>query len=713
MGRNKIMAKFEEVELPNGFKLEDVPVGTSDAEIKTMAIKMGVAEASDFEPKPEVSMIDAIQNNSKERDIKRKAEQVAQAEKFSGEYMGDIGDAGDFVYENKFALGGGTAGSLLGPAGTIAGGAVGTALDTALKGGSGAMMALDTAISVVMDGLTMGATKFAPGMKAFIAKKIKGGMSPEALIKELNTSGVAGDIGTTKAAQQSQEFLQAGKADEFGELGSLDISRAADESLNGVQTVAAQIGENALSGRGVFKENLNRITNQVKNGLDVVFKKNSGQKITAEELGKHTSEIIKAGQHGLSVSYAKVTGRLMETLGTTKVSSKPLTEALDAWRLLPANVDKLGDSVITKEAMSVFTEIKNKYLIKNPLADQPASGLIGADGLALPMKNQPAKIERVIPAQHLLDFNKQLNERINSFKVFGSANYNPKAASQLTSLGKTMREAAHKQLSKVNPSVAGEFKALNSSYADSINAMVPDITESYLKATGKQGYAQIATMFDSAATVESIGAMKKSLKVAYKEMGPEDLEKIGSKNADEAWEKVQQRYIEKVIPSRGSRQLDPVEFQHEASRLGDADEFAKTQAILGNSVANGYKKIINTFATATHAPGASQGLLAMRSLEFKTIKESGPSILKGSGAVAQVLGLGIGVLMIPKMLAKYSLNPKRVNRLLNLQKMAIDSKGIMTANIKKSALYLFNDVYKSMDVMERGELMNEAKKLQD
>ena len=79
----------------------------------------------------------------------------------------------------------------------MAGNAIGTAIDTAIKtydeedgGLQEGEILLDSSISAIIDSLTIGMTKYAPGIKEAVKNGIRQGIDPKKIIEYVdNTSG--------------------------------------------------------------------------------------------------------------------------------------------------------------------------------------------------------------------------------------------------------------------------------------------------------------------------------------------------------------------------------------------------------------------------------------------------------------------------------------------------------------------------------------------
>ena len=614
---------------------------------------------------------------------KLKIKQKKDAEKFFNEILPQgLDSAGKHLWENKFSYTLGTLGLSGGPWGAMAGNAIGTAIDTAIKtydeedgGLQEGEILLDSSISAIIDSLTIGMTKYAPGIKEAVKNGIRQGIDPKKIIEALRKD-VAADFGTKASTIQSQKFSIENT------YGSLTIGQAADESLGAFRRVINNVSVEGWASQRVHDDNLRNMLSIGKQALEQIVTIGS-RKVTSLSIGKNQAKVLNYAKASLTEAHGKSLKALVKEGRNmyNKISAKPFKNALSKWE--KSNVNSVGSSTLNPPAQKILNELKDEY--ENIVSFQP---------------------------RHYIEIAQKLNKRISLLKTFGTSSFDPSSARELTTLSKQLRDLAEKELKQIDPETGAKFVKMQKNYATVSENLFPDITSDYLQATGKKGFSQIADIFDSSDKVETILSMKKALRQAYKIMPAQTKKRLpkGAKTYEEALMKVKQRYVERVLPSLQNRVISGAEFQNLAIKLSQADEAQRIKAIMGKDFTP-FKKLVNAMAEHAGRPSHEKGLLALRGAEISETVGAVKTGAKSAFSLEEMVRFppriiaATGVLLAPKFMANYVTNPKRVNKLLKINQMAKNPYKA-PALMKQEMMLLYNEVYKEFDDEEKQELLN-------
>jgi hypothetical protein len=135
-------------------------------------------------------------------------------------------------------------------------------------------------------------------------------------------------------------------------------------------------------------------------------------------------------------------------------------------------------------------------------------------------------------------------------------------------------------------------------------------------------------------------------------------------------------------------------------QLADPTTAAKYKAILGAEYPR-VKQLINLMAEASVKPGSNLGELAFRSKEYGAV---GSLLGTGQAVAAGASGFvgGAAILGMPIVLAKASLNPNTVKRLIDFQNTSFKTSDLMMAAGQR----ILSDILDEMTEEEQAAVRN-------
>lgn len=683
------------VELPNGQVIDGVPKGTSKEEVMRKAIQSGLATPQDFGEDPAQQLVegqptsveqseyeldtmpmedldpDDVRFDLKVRDRKRAIERQIQAEKMPGR----IDAAAKHIAENKFAYTLGVLGIAGGPAGAAWASALGTAFDTAYnthaeKGEIDVEQVLiDSAVSLGIDYATLGLTKITPGLKALLSDAILKGKDPKVLVKAL-AKDKASDFLTKEGLKESQQVIN-----QMAPGATLTPSRVGAEGV--FTSVAEGLGRSGLLSGQKFVQNQNRIYRTGKENIEKLFDPNV-VKVTSEDVGRMFVDRVDAAKKDLSNNYGESLDVIRKTLSEgvqskKQIKSSVITDSIEKWLQSKPNMDKDGISKLEPKAQEAVRTLLSRY-----------------------------KDKETVSSEQLIEIHGAINRLTGNLNLIGGDSYNPVAARQLTDLANTIKGdtlVELRKLGKAGSEAANKFKGLQAHYSKTTENLMPTINEKFIKGVDKEGYAQIARMFDETSSPQRIGAAFRQLDTAFAQLNRNvtnaEKRKMAVQDLNQAKDIIRKRYLENQLSSLNRVKNNGEDFVRLASKLNDADEAARVRAVLGQERYNSFRKIVNAVASSVDDETLGAGLLALRSAEIgagkEVVRSTSDVTLFGSAA-----SLGTFVLGVPTLLANVTLDPKKVNRLLGITDQ-IKKEGGLTPKIRKSLTLLVNDVYKTFD----------------
>jgi hypothetical protein len=266
-------------------------------------------------------------------------------------------------------------------------------------------------------------------------------------------------------------------------------------------------------------------------------------------------------------------------------------------------------------------------------------------------------------------------------------------------LANELREATYNSLNKVDPDAAKKYRALKDAYSEGIGGMLPRINSNFVSQADKGNYASLGHLLTSGGNIDQIVAFKKSLRTAFKEIGSsESAGKFIS--FEEADALIKKGFLEKTFPMLGDTQFDIASYSNLVKQLADPTTAAKYKAILGAEYPR-VKQLINLMAEASVKPGSNLGELAFRSKEYGAARDI---FRTGQGVAAGASGWvgGAAILGMPIVLAKASLNPNTVKRLIDFQNTSFKTSDLMMAAGQR----ILSDILDEMTEEEQAAVRN-------
>lgn len=644
--------EYIDVTLPNGTVIENVPEGTAQDVIKDLAISNGYATIEDFAPQTETP-------------VETPPEQAPEASWLDKNMDVPLGVAGGVV---------GTAlGAPLGPLGMYGFGTLGGAIGTF----AGSLVSDDltgedleyaealeaAAVSAGLDTALFGLGKAIK--PAWVLAKKKLGFTPKEAADQLVLE-LGAEAGTTASLKATQQILEDGGA-------TLTPSQVGAEGLALFQEQLGRLG--IISSRD-FASNASRIDEIASESLsEIVNKLSVNSSGSADEIAEQLMGVIQEGKKALSTNY----GRSLDELS--------------------AQVGSAADLGLGKH---IF--VANSYIAKNTkpgdiLDLDPATVKFINENLgALLGDNMAVKTN----LEGLIAIDKQITSQIdNAFGApVGSPNHNANAHRELSELARQLRDATYDVLKKSDPDAAKKYKAMKDAYSKGMEGILPKINNNFISQADRGDYKSLGILLTTSGNINQVVAFKNSLKESFKAIG--DRNTVGKFISEqEADALIKKGFLEKTFPSLGTPEFSISEYRNLAKKLADPTTAAKYKAILGEEYPQ-VKQIINLMAEASGKPGSNLGELAFRSREYKAVQDlaAGAQVM-GAAYTGSLVG-GALVLGLPIILAKASLNPRTVKKLIDFEKTTFKTSDLM----EQAAQRILSDVVDTMTDEEQAALRN-------
>jgi len=641
-----------DVTLPNGTVIEDVPADTTQDTIKDLAISSGYATAEDFAPAPDPSPA------------------PVEAPTAEPSFL-------DKNMDLPLGMGGGVIGTVLGtplgPPGMFIGGTIGGAIGTfagslvsdELTGEDleYAKALEEAAASMVIDVATLGMGKAIK--PAWIAAKKKLGFTPQEAAKQL-VQELGAEAGSITSLRASQQILEGGGA-------SLTPSQVGAE---GIALLNERIGRmGVLSGRQ-FETNAQAVNEVTSEALsEIVNRLSVNSSGSANDIAQELMGVIDEGKRALYANYGKSLDELALQVGS-KVEL-PIGKHIFVANSFIARNTHPGEIIDLDPATVDFIYKNLGALLGDNMATKTnLSGLIALD--------------------------KQITRQIDeSFGApVGSPNHNANAHRELTELAEQLREATYQSLNKVDPEAAKKYRAMKEAYSAGRNGLMPRINSNFVAQADKGNYAALGQLLTKGGNIDQVVAFKNSLKAAFKEI--DATESVGRFiSFEEADALIKKGFLEKTFPTLGTPQFDIATYRNLAKQLADPTTAAKYKAVLGNTYPQ-VKQLINLMAEASVKPGSNLGELAFRSKEYGAGRELLASLQGGAAVATGSFVGGAAILGMPVILAKASLNPQTVKRLIDFQETKFKTSDLMVAAGQR----ILSDIIDSMTEEEQAAFRN-------
>jgi hypothetical protein len=549
----------------------------------------------------------------------------------------------------------GNASTILGVAGSlggspIIGGAMGSSIGGAIEeawNGTPDMFeraATEGVISVAFDKLMQLIPK-AVRYPILAAKKALGMNAKEAaesIAKELE--GKAAEFGTDSAKLQAQAIANEAGAS----LTPFNLGKDLVDSGH----VGEKIGRMGFFNDSVYLKNLDKIGTRVNERLNNIF---TTKGLSVGVIGKGWTEALQQGRMSRNQMYGEQLLELSGKLRGNTISSDPLIKGI-------ANFKKFGNKKPNPNdrTRSFTTESKQLDLTQatqdvmkelETFAGEPGLKMTGA---------------------FLLKFDAKITNLISEARHSSPNGLSTSTDRELNLLSDYMKGVVTGQLKKVDKSVARDYIKLKRGHASSMNTMFPDLNKSFIKAGNKGSFDEIGKMFQGTNT-DTITNSLKSLKESYANIPKSDLKNLPFPTEEAALVAIRESYAANTLKSFNV-DMDPTAFTRAAVEMNNKDQRPRIKAIMGEHFES-YRKAVNTFAEASKNPSSGISLV-MRGEEAGAVRRVAGNvgaIVTGAGAGAAAAGLpaafigGGVVLLTPWLLAKSSVNPKRLNRLIQLK----------------------------------------------
>jgi len=584
--------------------------------------------------------------------------------KISGEDVGNFftEDVPKFVTEDipeafdksKFSMGGAAAGAAAGaltpiPGAAIVGGILGGMGGSVADYGFGLeegeefdymKAAQEAAISLGFDVATLGLGKLAK--MGWAAANIRKGVSPDEAVRRLASSKgkQAADYGTDEATAQAQLAAQeAGTSLSPFQSGITDKKTLLRENL----------GRTGIFSQNVYKKQFNTIVASVQQTFEEIA--NTTPKLSSTSIGHRWWEALEMGKEVAGEVFSKGMKDLGEKASKDSVEIQPLKDTLTNFMKQGKGhkieaVDELGNVILDNDVVNIIKTLSER------LGDNAvASG------------NYP------------FSFYRQLDELIKgttSAKSKDNSVISKAGLAQLSALKENVLDTIQK-MSK-DGKITKEFLSIRSQYGKTRNALFPKITNKYVLNAKNESYSDLGEMFLREGNADQVRAAMVGIRTAYKRIAknnPERLKDLHFKTADDALAAVKGSYLNEAITDITSGEFSKGTVKRLTNSLSDVNESRRIKAIMGKDFTN-YKKTVNLLRHAMNKPESGLATLWARSKEFGALTGVGAAIATGgvvSNAAVGSLGVGATVFLGPMLIAKASLNPKRVNKLLQLEKI--------------------------------------------
>jgi hypothetical protein len=661
------------VVLPNGVKIKDVPVGTSQDVLKDRAIAGGFATLEDFNQKPpsenamNIATTSGLPTNPRQR----------------GSTVGTTGEASSFDMQQYLTenmglplgvaggIAGAVAGAPLGPVGAFVGSALGSAVGT----GSGSLISdeltgkdldyakavEDAVLSLGFDVATLTMGKYLK--PAYISAKKKLGFSPretaQQLVKELSP-----DVGSRESLRASQEILE-----DYG--ATLTPSQV---GATGLELLKEQISRAGIASGQVFEENAKKINQAASDALsEVVNKLAVNSSGSSFEIAEQTMNVIEAGKNALNTNYGNSLDELVKTTG--KISNIPMGKHIFAVESFVKENTKGGVLGLDPATLG-FIESNLKSLLGNNMA-------------------------RATNLEGIIEIDKQITSQIRTqFGTPGTQTFNPTAERELSILADKLKDATQRAIQKVDPKAAKKYANLKAAFSEGRQGILPKINDRFISNASKGDYKSLGNLISGAGNINQVNAFKQSLRESFKQM-----EKAGTNPSDfigfpEAEALIKKGFLEKNFPDIGKASFDINDYAREARKLNDPTIAAKYKSILGSDFPR-VKQIINLMAEASTSPKSNVGELMLRSKEYSALSGLVQIGQLGAAAVGGVASAPF-ILLAPMYLSKVATNPKHVNRLLAFNKTKFKNEDAMEMALNA----ITADVIDSMTDEEQAQLRN-------
>lgn len=550
--------------------------------------------------------------------------------------------------KNNMATPGGIGGSIVGtvmgikggPPGMIAGGIIGGALGSG--GGSVAsdvMMDRDINFTkaITEAGISLGMDFTIFGLGKYIARP-----AFEAAKAAFKKGTPVEDI-ATELARRAEEAKRAGMTDDAIESEEILAERGLSltpfqAGLGGKWDIAKElIGRTGILSKNVFDGQSKQIRELVQERMALVSGNQTG--LSDDLVGQGVSQAWQAGRKALNNSYGESLDKIGNLVAGGKFKLSVLSDSID--NFVKKNSDELGDSELSKETMSIISDLKGR-LTENTVAS----------------------------GRYLIQFEKRLNGLIEE-----ASKDSTKAVTelQLVNLKKEVQGVISQQMDNMGKmsqkavDAGTQYRKLQSDYSGVINSLFPKINDTFVKSAKQESYVSLGAMFARPGKVQNVQKAFKSIDEAYKLITPDVAKGMMFKTAKEAKDAIAQGYLTKTMPDIANADFSLRAFKTVAKQLKNPTEAKRLRVILGRNFES-YRRTVNLMVTANKKPASGLALLFLRGKEYAAGAGLAGGLLTGALDTAVAGASAITILGTPYFLAKAATNPKTINKLIQINK---------------------------------------------
>lgn len=657
------------VEFPDGMSVDEIQAvlteyyGTPEVPQTTDQVSQPAAAAqiSDTERRPggPMGMVSDIQRPVKQKQTSVQMESAVSptfletAEASAVDLLPELGATGFGI------VGTAVGGPILGIPMAGLGGMFGDVLQNLIQGES------TKVDEMVKEGLLQAAFEAGGGVIAKVGGQVLR-ITPEAL----RLAGITTD-NATQALQQMlksrPDLVQAGSLESLQATQKLltegggTLSKTQSGQAGPLATFGEKLARIGITGEGSFVKIQEKNDKIIIDAFDDLVQGTLGRTRDPSEIGVIFTEAIDSGRSALSAQYGKRLDEISQQFGGSPVSTQTLKNAVD---------DKIAKGTVDFD--SIDPAVRKFYEMVKELPDN-------------------------MQANRAVDLIKFAHQRLNEMLNPAGQGYNTVAAAELTSfIDEILKPQLRNGLAKVNPKAFKEYDDLNKFYSQSKEALSPKLLEAVARKGEAKDFAAVGQTLFGTTKLETVDAAFRALQKA-KRLNP-DL------NILEAGDALRQGYLTKFFGSEG-RSINQLRTM--TKRIEEnTNQKELFNRVLGVS-APGTKKLLNAALDSAGTPGEGVLTLSFRGRELGALTD-----ILGGGAIltGDVIGIagGLTLLSTPAVLAKISLNPKAVNKLININKASRS----MTPQVLSTALIRFGNEF-GIPIEEEGKRLIEGMQVSD
>jgi len=439
----------------------------------------------------------------------------------------------------------------------------------------------------------------------------------------------APEAGTPESRLSTQQILQEGVAgSREGERITGTLSRSQAGQISPLGRVLESLGEIGIFGQSTFKQNDENIETILQTRLNEVLQGLSNNVRSTSEIGELFTDTLNSARTTLSNSYGATLEKLQANFRTGMVDTTGMKEYVKGLLERSRRGSESGKYSVLEDA--TITEYRR-------ILDLPDE----------------------VSGDVLLETFKVLSQKSAGMLEKGAPGFNSVASGQLTKfITEDLKPFVNNQLQKINSQAFKEYEALNSNYSRSTNLLSP----SMLKVVARRGKSEDFSGVGSFLTeTNNPDVVKKAYNALL------EAKKINKDlNVLEATDALRQGYLQKLIGGE-TRDLSQV-VQAATALKKNPKKMEVFKEVLGAS-APGVQKLMNAAYDASQKPQVGVLGLMLRGKESQSIQLMLSGAI-GYGGTASDVALAVGVLGAPRLFAKFALNSKAVDKLLQLDRAA-------------------------------------------